>query len=132
MMATGVGGEFDLYVVDADDGGMLQLTKTPVLDRDPSWSPDGETIAFVRDKGGSNEGNDIYLLDIATNEVTQLTRDDLEDGNPVWSRDGKQIAFVKATDDAHSHIWVMNADGTGTPRDLMPDRDGKNMDLSWR
>ena len=61
----------------------------------------------------------------------QLTDDDIEDGNPVWSPDGTQLAFVKATDPAHSHIWVVNADGTN-PHDLMPDRDGKNMDLNWR
>jgi Tol biopolymer transport system component len=132
VMAAGTGGEFDLHLIGADGTGPVPLTNDPGLDRDPSWSPDGATIAFVHDRGGTDADNDIYLLDVVSRTVTaQLTNDGIEDGNPVWSPDGSQIAFVKATDAQQSHIWVMNADGTGA-HDLMPDRDGKNMDLSWR
>jgi TolB protein len=36
-------------------------------------------------------------------------------GEPAWSPDGQQIAFVSLRDGT-SHIYVMNADGTGTKR----------------
>ena len=106
VMAAGTGGEFDLFTIGADGTGPVPLTNDPTLDRDPSWSPDGTTLAFVRDRRGSDAGNDIYLLDVASKTVIrQLTDDDIEDGNPVWSPDGTRLAFVKASDPAHSHIW---------------------------
>ncbi len=125
IMAEGVGGAFDLYVVGADGAGPFPLTQSAVNDRDPAWAPNGTTIAFVGD-------NEIYLIDAGTKIVSApLTHDNIEDGNPVWSPDGTQIAYVKSADSTHSHIWLMNADGSNQ-HDLTPDRDGKNMDLSWR
>lgn len=39
---------FDIYVRDVGPGPPRRLTTDPNLDRDPVWSPDGQTIAFCR------------------------------------------------------------------------------------
>ena len=46
--------------MDADGGNQRNLTNNPVNDKDPSWSPDGEHIAFVSVRG---EGLEIYVMD---------------------------------------------------------------------
>jgi polyisoprenyl-teichoic acid--peptidoglycan teichoic acid transferase len=48
----------DLYVMDPVGTELIQLTSGPENDTDPSWSPDGNKILFVRD-------GDIYTLDIS-------------------------------------------------------------------
>ena len=118
-----------------------QLTSGTTSDRNPTWSPDGKTIAFVMDQGKVDDQGkpvvndaDIYLLDVATKTVTmRLTDNNVQDGNPVWSPDGKQICFYRATDTKLTgyHLWVINVDGTDA-HDLMPDRSGSNLDPNWR
>ena len=57
----------------------------------PSWSPDGERIAFT---GLSRMGfNDIYVYDTTTENLLKLTNDVYDDRDPSWSPDSKYIAF---------------------------------------
>lgn len=41
-------GRNDVYVIDAEDRKSVRLTNNAVSDREPVWSPDGSTIAFLR------------------------------------------------------------------------------------
>ena len=63
----------------------------------PSWSPDGRSIAFVRDSA-------VHVIDADGSNEIRLTRG----GSPAWSPDGRRIAFASA-----EGISVMNADGSG-------------------
>jgi hypothetical protein len=57
----------------------------------PSWSPDGNRIAFnAIDKAGTA---DLYLWDCADSNLTRLTNDIYDDRDPAWSPDGRTIAF---------------------------------------
>lgn len=42
------GRNFDIYIKRIDAGNPLRLTNTPERENWPSWSPDGEQVAFVR------------------------------------------------------------------------------------
>ena len=57
----------------------------------PSWSPDGKTIAFAAQVGGYS---DLFLHDLASGETRRLTNDPQADLQPAWSPDGREIAFV--------------------------------------
>ena len=55
---------------------------------EPSWSPDGKTLAF------SLFGS-IWQVDAAGGEARQLTTSERYHAHPVWSPRGDKIAFVK-------------------------------------
>ncbi|HET7228711.1 MAG TPA: hypothetical protein VFJ16_01780 [Longimicrobium sp.] len=55
---------------------------------EPAWSPDGNTLAFVSNRGG---GTDIYLLNVATGAVTQLTSGTGSKAQPAWTPDGRLV-----------------------------------------
>ncbi len=77
-------------------------------DEHPSWSPDGERLAFASNRDGDSE---IFVLHLETGNLRQITHNEGFDGHPSWSPDGRRIAF--ASDQAgHSDIFVMNADGS--------------------
>jgi Tol biopolymer transport system component/DNA-binding winged helix-turn-helix (wHTH) protein len=90
----------------------VQLTANPGLDLQPSFSPQGDAVAFASDRSGTFE---LYVraLKGAATEVP-LTHNGQHNVQPAWSPDGSLIAF-------HSHarggIWVMPARG-GAPQQL--------------
>ena len=99
-----------LFVMDADGGGVEQLTDEPQASWAywPAWSPDGSSITFLSSQGGVQG---IYALDVAGGGMRLLSP---EGGESSWSPDGARIAYTVAdTTGDFSHIWVMDADGGG-------------------
>lgn len=73
------------------DGKEIQFEETSFRTR-PAFSPDGKTIAFVSDAGGSRA---IFLLPAGGGIPLPLTREaDLDAFAPAWSPDGEQIVYV--------------------------------------
>ncbi|TCO60777.1 S9 family peptidase [Actinocrispum wychmicini] len=70
------------------DGTPRPLTRGKA-DTAPRFSPDGRTIAFLRDK-------QVWLLPADGGEPEQLTELPLGAGPPVWSPDSGRIAFAAA------------------------------------
>ena len=71
----------------------------------PSWSPDGERIAFAL-------SGDIYVMNVDGSGRTNLTDSPQEDSEPVWSPNGDLIAFLSlGLKDIDIH--VIRPDGTG-------------------
>jgi tricorn protease len=84
----------DIFSVPVEDGDWRNLTSTPgVAERAPSWSPDGQHVAWFSDQGGE------YALMIATQDgLGTPRRIELADPtfyySPRWSPDGKYLAFT--------------------------------------
>jgi dipeptidyl aminopeptidase/acylaminoacyl peptidase len=68
----------------------IQLTTTKEGASQPSWSPDGSQLAFVRTVEGKPQ---IFLLSFKGGEALQLTKYKYGASSPRWSPDGKQILF---------------------------------------
>ena len=77
--------------INATDGNTSpkQLT-TKESSSQPSWSPDGKQLAFVRLVDSKPQ---VFLLSLDGGEATQLTKFKYGAGTPQWSPDGKQIIF---------------------------------------
>jgi hypothetical protein len=100
------GGISDIYVYNIASGQVRQMTSDRNADLQPTWSPDGRTIAFVTDRG---PGTDFTAL---TSAPMRLALMDAESGqirvlqvfegakhiNPQFSPDGRDLYFVSDQD----------------------------------
>ncbi|HLQ58937.1 MAG TPA: S9 family peptidase [Gemmatimonadales bacterium] len=80
-----------VWVAEVATGKSRQLTGGPGSDRQPRWSPDGKTLAFISTREG---GAQVWLLPIAGGDARKLSS--LEEGasDPVWLPDGSGLLIV--------------------------------------
>ncbi|PYV33129.1 MAG: hypothetical protein DMG09_22900 [Acidobacteria bacterium] len=71
------------------------LTTFPGVELYPSFSPDGNHVAFTW-TGPKQDNQDIYVQMIGSGSPLRLTTDPRADYNPVWSPDGRCIAFLRS------------------------------------
>ena len=96
----------------------------------PSWSPNGQFLAFawVRHYGpGAPGASDIYIMDVASKQWAQLTHDGGRNDFPSWSPDGRHIVF-QSNRTGKVQIWTMLADGS-QQRQLTTS--GENSQPNW-
>ena len=80
----------DIFIQEID-GKLIQLTNDSFVDLEPDWSPDGNTLAYISDRGGFMN---VWLHDLKSNQSRLLTKQITDDTSyPVWSPDGKKIAY---------------------------------------
>ncbi len=83
----------ELFAVSTKDGGAAQrVTRTPILERDPAWSPDSKRLVYVSER---DRAANIYAYDFATSQETALTTGAARSTVPTWSPDGKLLAYVR-------------------------------------
>jgi Tol biopolymer transport system component/predicted Ser/Thr protein kinase len=110
---------------DLADVTLTPLTSEPGYEGEPTFSPDGETIAYVSNRTGNFE---IFLKQVSGGPDVNVTNNPADDAQPAFSPDGKQIAFVSTRESrtplvyenfgvppTGGDIWVMPALG-GSPR----------------
>ena len=97
----------EIFTVPTDKGDIRNLTHSPaVADRDPSWSPDGKSIAYFSDESGEYE---LCIRDqngMGTVRHISLGNPPSFFYTPTWSPDSKKIAFT----DKRLQLWYVDLD----------------------
>jgi hypothetical protein len=75
-------GNSEIYVINQDGSGLVNLTNNPADDVYPAWSPDGSRVAFVSGRDGNYE---IYVMNADGSDVTRLTNNPADDEYPAFS-----------------------------------------------
>jgi tricorn protease len=93
-------------------GGVRNLTNTPgVSEREPVWSPNGQSLAYFSDEDG------LYELHVAAQTGARaegpkavrkfkLAAEPAYYFNPIWSPDSKKIAFI----DNRLHTYLLDTE----------------------
>ena len=116
----------DIFTLPIEHGPTRNLTRSSgAHDREPSWSPDGSTIAYVSDADGEEE---IYLVDQAgRGEHRQLT-----DGSQgryygmTWSPDSSSIAVQ----DQAGRLYVLDVE-SGDKTEVADDGQPFGLGYAW-
>ena len=84
---------------------VVPLTTLPGGEFGPTFSPDGEQVAFEWD-GEKHDNGDIYVTIVGSSEIHRLTTNPAADYAPSWSPDGRQIAFCALLPDLSPHRFT--------------------------
>jgi Tol biopolymer transport system component len=113
----------DIYTMDPDSSGLINLTKTPGIDEQyPDFSPDGSQLCYFR--SGYSEPSysraGIYVMKTNGSNPSRLSAEEGPATPCDWSPDGTKIAFSSIYDSGDSteqvsdeEVYVINADGSG-------------------
>jgi Tol biopolymer transport system component len=111
-------GEAAIYVMDADGSNRRRVSgEDQGLCLFPTWSPDGERVAFLELSERAEAGVWVSALDgsmrVSASALISTTPYGSIDGvAPVWSIDGVHVVFVSLGEPSDAALQIARADGS--------------------
>lgn len=84
-------GNWDLFVMNGDGTGLTQLTDTPIDERQPAVSPDGQRVAYSTSDGA------LRVIRLADKTAEALPLPAARYGYPAWLGDGSGLVYTSYT-----------------------------------
>lgn len=111
----------DIWRLPMNGGDAEPLTAGPDWDRQPRFSPNGRSVAYVSDRSGRDQ---IWVMDRSGGSPRPLTSlTDAQARDPAWLPDGSGIIYRRVETDGRSALWRQPLDDQSPPLQLTdPDR----------
>ncbi|HTE16299.1 MAG TPA: Tol-Pal system beta propeller repeat protein TolB [Burkholderiales bacterium] len=85
-------GGSQMFLIDADGNGQAQrLASSNAIDTEPNFSPDGSSILFTSDRGGTPQ---IYRISVSGGQVQRVTFEGAYNVSARHSPDGKSFTLI--------------------------------------
>jgi Tol biopolymer transport system component len=105
--------ELDIWLLDLARGSWERLTSGG-LNSNPVWAPDGKSIAYASNRGGTI--NPFRMAVDRSRPPEQLAKADEWIFPVSFSPDGRTLLLLTQTAETHTDISVLTLDGDGKPR----------------
>jgi TolB protein len=105
--ARTIKGNSEIFTMNADSSGLVQLTDTGRYADEPAWSPNGKTLAFVR---SYKYYSAVFTMTATGHNKTAITPANADYYDPSFSPDGTRIA-VDSDLTTTSDIYTMTTSG---------------------
>jgi len=130
-----------IYVADIATRRVRQLTSGTGYEHSIAWSPLGTEILFVSNREPDPDrffNYDVFAVSVADGSIRRITATKSAEYRPRWSPDGRMIAYLATkrpltsseTTMEDTHVWVMNADGSGA-REIGASIDNRQGAVEW-
>lgn len=117
LVREGKKNAYQLQVADADGQNPKTILKSPQPLMSPSWSANGESLAYVSFEQGQSS---IYIQHLTTGQRQKISSSKGINGAPSWSPDGKKLA-ITLSKDGSPDIYVVEL-ASGKQQRLTSDR----------
>jgi serine/threonine protein kinase/Tol biopolymer transport system component len=112
----------DIWVLDLMRGGRTRLTFGGATHLLPSWSPDGNSLIYVRQSGATlmsgtslrarlanGGGQEQVLLEGASSDSARTLL------SPQWSADGRYVVHIEQQGPTNAGVWALPTSGDKKP-----------------
>lgn len=105
--------ETHLFIMDVSTGNATQLTDGPFNVRSANWSPDCQSIVYVRTReDDESHRTDVWTMGADGSNARQMTTDYAQVTYPAWSPDGRWIVFsgTYTVGDAQTRLGLIDVE----------------------
>ncbi len=105
-------GGSSLYLYDFATQSERALTHGTDIDSGQTWSPDGKSIAFIRNR------KELHVLSLDGSNDHVLAHGELDNNTIAWSPDSHWVVYVPTGPDGFSNLFAVPAAGGAEARPL--------------
>jgi serine/threonine protein kinase/Tol biopolymer transport system component len=110
-------GQYDLWVMEIARGVTSRVTVDPADERDPVWSPDGRSLAYIR---RTADGALLLRKGLrASDPETELMDSPDEHIPESWAADGETLMVVRRTATDEQSVWALSTAEGGEARAVL-------------